>query len=105
MSSVVVARRENDDLCFGDQVDEAMFVVDSPRPGPGQVVFERLGPADAGDGIRPYVFDELIDACEHLAVGPDPGGAVLPALVFEYQPPRRYRASASPGSALATSSA
>ena len=98
MSSVAVARRENDDLCFGDQVDEAMFVVDPPRPGPGQVVFERLGLADAGDGIRPYVFDELIDACEHLAVGLDPGGGRIRASrlsrLWQRAVPGSYAASA-----------
>jgi hypothetical protein len=30
MRSVVVAGREDDDLCFGDDVDEAVLVVDPP---------------------------------------------------------------------------
>jgi hypothetical protein len=62
------------------------------------MVFERRGLADAGEGISPDVFDELVDAREHLAVGLEPGDVVFPALVFEYQPYRRYRMSFSSGS-------
>ncbi len=71
MSSVVVARRENDDLCFGDQVDEAMFAVDPPRPDPAQVELalgvsgrsDRTGVAWAVSQarIRPYRDSDLDD--------------------------------------------
>ena len=83
--SVVVAGREDDDLCFGDEVDEAVLVIDPPGPCPGQVVLERLGLADSGERISPDVLDQLVDPREHLAIGLEPGRVVLPALVLEYQ--------------------
>src|ERR1700689_5109419 len=84
--SVVVAGREDDDLCFGNDVDEAVLVVDPPGPCPRQVVLERLGLADSGERISPDVLDQLVDPREHLAVGLEPGRVVLPALILEYQP-------------------
>src|SRR5262245_51837524 len=51
--SVVVPGREDDDLCFGDDVHQSVLVVDPPGPRPGQVVLERLGLADAGERISP----------------------------------------------------
>src|SRR5215471_16788545 len=83
LRSVVVTGCEDDDLCFRDDVDEAVLIVDPPGPGPRQVVLERLGLADTGEGIPPDVLDQFVDPREHLAVGLDPGGVVLPALVFE----------------------
>src|ERR1035441_1300890 len=93
--SVVVAGREDDDLCFSNDVDEAVLVVDPPGPCPGQVVLERLGLADAGERIPPDVLDQLIDPREHLAVGLEPGRVVLPALILKCQPHWALPTSAS----------
>lgn len=82
--SVVVAGGNDDDLFVRDEVDKSVLVVDAPRPSPGQVVLERLRLANASEGVSAYVLDELVDPDKGLAVDPEPGCVVLPALVFEY---------------------
>ncbi len=84
--SVVVAGGNDDDLLVRNEVDKAVLVVDATRPSPGQVVFERLRLTDAGEGVPAYVLDEFVDPDKRLAIDPQPGCVVLPALVFEYQP-------------------
>jgi hypothetical protein len=59
--SVVVTGRNDDDLFVRDDVDEAVLVIDPSRPGPGQVVPQRLGFANAGERIPADVLDELVD--------------------------------------------
>jgi hypothetical protein len=77
---------ENYDLRFRDHVDEAVLIVDPSRPRPRQVVLQRFGLADAGKGSPPDVLNQLVDPREHLAIGLEPGRAVLPVLIFDNQP-------------------
>jgi hypothetical protein len=57
---VVVAGGENDDVCLGDDVDEAVFVIDPPGPGAGQGGTSGVRLAEAGKGIPADVFNQLI---------------------------------------------
>jgi hypothetical protein len=48
----VVTGHNDDDLLVRDEVDKSVLVVDAPRPSSGQVVLERLGLTNAGEGVR-----------------------------------------------------
>ena len=47
-------------------VDEAVCLVDSPRPHAGEIPAQRLGLADSRKRVSLDVPDELVDALEHL---------------------------------------
>ncbi len=48
---VVVPGLKYDDVVAVDEVDQSVFVVDAPRPAPGEDVSEWLGFADPGERV------------------------------------------------------
>ena len=46
------------------RVDQSMLLADAPRPESTQVVLQRLGLADAAEGVALGISDQQIDALE-----------------------------------------
>jgi hypothetical protein len=64
---VVVASLEDDQVIFGDPVDESVLVVDAARPASGELMPERFGPPDPGEGLALDCADKVVDP---LHLGP-----------------------------------
>lgn len=76
----MIAQLSYKDCIFGRTVNDAVFVIDAPRPVTGKSVFEGFRLAAAGEGIAHYLMDEKVDAFEHLSVGLLPVQVVLPRM-------------------------
>src|SRR5215467_13180807 len=87
-SLVVEPGLQNDQIFAVDEVDEAVFFGDPPRPGAREHVPQWFWLADAGRGIAQGVIDEPVDSLQHGAVGRQPVGVVLPAVRGEDEPHR-----------------
>jgi hypothetical protein len=61
---------------LGDAIDEAMFLVNAPRPIAGQRMTKRFGFADAGMRIAPDVFEQFVNSPDNFFV------RLLPVLVI-----------------------
>lgn len=62
-----------------DGINQAVAVVDPPRPETSKLVFQWLRLADAGKRIALDIADQLIDASKHGAVGSLPVKVIFPA--------------------------
>ena len=60
----------------GDEIDEAVLLGQAAGPGAGELVLQRFGLADAGDGVAEHRFDEAQQAQGRGPVGLDPPGEV-----------------------------
>ena len=87
-SLVVESGLEDDQVVTVDEVDQAVFLGDAARPGPGEHVAKRLGFADPGDRVAQGVVDEPVDPFEGLPVSCQPVGVVRPPVGGEDQPHR-----------------
>ena len=55
----MIASLQHDEVVLLNEVDQAMFGVDSSRPAALQDVSQRLRFADAGEGITQRVLDQI----------------------------------------------
>ena len=64
----MVGAGDDDNVVRIDGVNQAMLVVDAPRPIPGQVPFERFGFADALKRRSQNLSNQEVDALDQFAV-------------------------------------
>ena len=74
----MVAALQNNDRRAFDPVDQAMLMIDAPRPATGQPEFQRLGFADAPAGIPENVANQDVNPFEDLLVHGLPMPIVFP---------------------------
>jgi hypothetical protein len=65
----------------GDTVDETVFIVDSARPPPGQIAFQRLRLAYACITVSLNVLHQLIDSLDCFPILRLPAEIIIPRLV------------------------
>lgn len=58
---MVAALKNNEDVIV-DLVNKTMFHVDSPRPAPGQGMFEWFGISPSGEGFALDFPDQVVDS-------------------------------------------
>ena len=85
---MVVPGLQNDNVRIRDEIDEAIGLVDAPRPGSRQNVLERLGLADSCERISQHIQNEDVDALQSLPILPLPIDVVLPPIYVERKLPR-----------------
>lgn len=101
-SAVVVAGLEDDEVVAIDEVNEAVLLGDSSRPGSLKDMLERLGLPDALARMPQRIFDQSIDSLHHRPVGLLPGDVVLPPAGGEDHPHERLCGSVLPPRASAS---
>jgi hypothetical protein len=57
----VIATGEDSDFVIPNLIDQTMFLVDSPRPATGQLVFKRFRPSLARKWIAMNILHEFDD--------------------------------------------
>ena len=71
------------DLVARDNVDDSVFLSQTPRPNPRPVVFQRLWHADTAKRIANNRLDEIKGPDRQSAVRTDPVTQVIPELGVE----------------------
>ena len=68
------------DVVIADEVNEAVFFGQPPRPSPSEDVFQRFRLADACEWFAKNLFDEVERTKGNLAIRLHPESKVLPKL-------------------------
>ena len=111
--SVVISRLQEVDPRLPDEIDQSVFLCDSPRPAALEVELERFRLADATSRVSKDSLHEIEHTQSCLSIGLDPVAEIFPELGLEDCDPIREfglsrthseMASARPRSRLRSSS-
>lgn len=82
---VVITQLGDEERLPHHLVNDAVLIIDAPRPVPRQRMLQRLRLADAGKGRPRNLPDERVDALEQFLIGLLPVQVILPGLLGEDQ--------------------
>jgi hypothetical protein len=77
---IVIARLEEIDPIFMDDIDDPVLLGQPPRPRTREDVLQRLGFADAGERISQNGLDEVQSPQSDSAINLDPVPEIFPKL-------------------------
>lgn len=80
-------------MFFADEIDHAVLLGETARPGASQEVLQRFGPPDPGEWIAHDRFNQIEGAYRNLAVCLHPVPEILPEFRMEYRKARKSRAA------------